>query len=53
MYNPETDELKECEFRKLEYTSGCGGATYWWCYKKNRQINVYEDCKNCEEASPK
>lgn len=42
--------MKECEFRKFELTEGCGGAGYWWCYRDNRQVNVYEDCKNCKEA---
>jgi len=44
------DKLQEYDHRALERTNGCGGAVYWWCLKKQHQINVYEDCKNCEEA---
>ena len=41
--------MEECTYRKCEYAEGCGGAVYWWCYRFNKQINVYEDCKNCKE----
>lgn len=44
------DELKPCDMREVRHTNACGGALYWWCLRDNKQINVHEDCKNCEEA---
>jgi len=41
-------EIKECNYRTVEKIDGCGGALYWWCLRKQCQINVYEDCKDCE-----
>lgn len=41
------NEIKKCDFRACEKTEECGGAVYWWCLKKQHQINVYEDCKEC------
>ena len=43
-------EIKKCKFRAAEHTSQCGGAVYWWCLKKQYQINVYEDCKDCKDC---
>ena len=42
--------MNECFYRKVEFTEGCGGAIYWWCYKRNCQINVYENCKDCKDC---
>lgn len=42
-------EIKACMYRDVRYTEGCGGAAYWWCIQDDKQINVYEDCKNCVE----
>lgn len=41
------DELKECNHRQSIYTPECGGMVYWYCNRDTKQINVYEDCKNC------
>ena len=44
------EELGKCEYRRSLYTPDCGGSTYWYCNRDTKQINVYEDCKNCKEA---
>ena len=40
--------MRECNHREGNYTPKCGGAFYWWCNRDNKQINVHEDCKECD-----
>lgn len=42
-------DIKKCVYRAVKKTEACGGALYWFCLKKGCQVNVYDDCKDCED----
>ena len=45
--------MEDCSERRFEITNECGGAGYWWCNRLNKQVNIYEDCKECENIQYK